>query len=204
MNNAVKLMIDIKQYTHWSVLIIRKDTPCKKWFLGDERQVNPIYYMYLSQYIFQVYIHTFIAKVSKHLCWTFLQLWRSLFDLINIIDGQCSSFQTCCAFWIDSNIIRINDTILHIWERVCEWERVEICTSLLYFVLMNLRRGSCSTTESKKSCGVIYNWPSNWTDANLINLRSRDVSFTAFSVSSWNCKLITIFITIRSTRWYAY
>lgn len=49
----------------------------------------------------------------------------------------------------------------------------------------NLRRGSCSTTESRKSCGVIYSCPSNSAEANLMNRRSRDVNLTDFSDSSW-------------------
>jgi hypothetical protein len=52
----------------------------------------------------------------------------------------------------------------------------------------NLRRGSCSTTDSRKSWGVMYSWLSYSTDANLMNRLSRDVSFTArtSSSSSWN------------------
>lgn len=54
----------------------------------------------------------------------------------------------------------------------------------LYLISNELRLGSCSTTESRKSCGDIYNCPSNSADANLINRRSRDVNLMAFSESS--------------------
>ena len=49
---------------------------------------------------------------------------------------------------------------------------------------MYLRRGSCSTTESRKSCGVIYNWPSYSTEENLMKRLSRAVSLTEVVSSS--------------------
>ena len=51
----------------------------------------------------------------------------------------------------------------------------------------NLRLGSCSTTDSRKSWGVMYSWPSYSTDANLMKRRSREVSFTARTNSSSIC-----------------
>lgn len=56
--------------------------------------------------------------------------------------------------------------------------------------ILRLRRGlgSCSTTLSRKSCGVMYSWPSNSTDANLIKRLSRAVKRTAFSCGSCSCR----------------
>lgn len=53
-----------------------------------------------------------------------------------------------------------------------------------YEIAYDLRLGSCSTTESRKSCGVMYSCPSNSADANFINRLSRDVNLTDFSESS--------------------
>lgn len=56
------------------------------------------------------------------------------------------------------------------------------------FISFHLRLASCSTTESKKSCGVMYSCPSYSTEANFMNRRSRDVNLIAFSESSCRIK----------------
>ena len=53
-----------------------------------------------------------------------------------------------------------------------------------YFFLLNLGRGSPSTTDSKKSWGVMYIWPSYSTEANFMKRFSRGVSLR-FSVISF-------------------
>lgn len=67
-----------------------------------------------------------------------------------------------------------------VWSFTCA---TSCCESILRF---SRGRGSCSTTLSKKSCGVMYSCPSKSTEANLMKRRSRAVNLTAFSWSS--CK----------------
>ncbi|KAI8437394.1 hypothetical protein MSG28_011726 [Choristoneura fumiferana] len=111
--------------------------------------------------------HAVQQPVEVHVIFVRVQLD----EVLKILDIQQKQQLTDCGAQNDLNTLLPLARIEHINEKPCDALKNRRWLSI---VLRHSRLGSCSTTDSRKSCGVMYSWPPYSTDANLMKRRSRD------------------------------